>query len=236
MNLHAITHVDFEDPAAIALWAQDRGHNMSTSLLEEGESFPALDAFDFLIIMGGPMNIYEENAYPWLAPEKQFIKAAVDAGKFVLGVCLGAQLLADALGGKVIAGPHKEIGWYDITLTPEAKAHRFFRGLPDKQTVFHWHGDVIVPPPGSVRIAESEACAEQGFLYNDRVIALQYHLETTAVSMEAIISRSLDEIAAGGPFVQSAEEMRHGSKHLDALQNTLYTLLDNILDSTEAAK
>jgi GMP synthase (glutamine-hydrolysing) len=228
MHLHALTHVAFEDPAAIRLWAEDRGHIVSFTRLQDGESFPTMDSFDFLVIMGGPMNIYEENSYPWLAPEKRFIKSAVDAGKLVIGVCLGAQLLADVLGGRVIAGPHKEIGWFDITMTPEAVAHPFFAGIPPRSTVFHWHGDVIVAPPGAVRIARSEACAEQGFIYGDKVLALQFHMETTMTSMQSIISNCRDEIAQGGPYVQSAEDMSAGAHHLPALQKMLYTILDNM--------
>ena len=116
MQLHYLQHVPFETIAGIGDWATSRGHTVSgTQLFAEEFTHPG--DFDFLVVMGGPMNIYEEAEYPWLAEEKAFIASAVEAGKLVLGVCLGAQLVADVLGGPVTPGPQPEIGWYPVELT-----------------------------------------------------------------------------------------------------------------------
>ncbi len=123
MRLHSLQHIPFEDLAHIEMWAQDKSHSVSRTLLFNNDPFPQVGEFDWLIILGGPMNIYEEKEYPWLKREKKFIAEAIAQQKVVLGICLGAQLVADCLGGKVIT--FKEIGWYPVRLTPEAKNSRF---------------------------------------------------------------------------------------------------------------
>lgn len=169
MRIHYLQHVPFEGPAYIETWAGEKGHPVAGSLLFQGGQLPALDQFDLLVIMGGPMNVYEE---------EKFIKEAIEAGKLVLGVCLGAQLLADVLGGQVTRNQDKEIGWHPVTLTADAKNSRFFRNLPPYFNAFHWHGDTFSIPPGGLRVAESQACLNQAFEYDGRVLGLQF--QTTA--------------------------------------------------------
>jgi GMP synthase-like glutamine amidotransferase len=234
MRLHGLRHESFEKEGEIAVWAAARGHSLTHTDLWNGESLPGLDSFDFLVVMGGPMNIYEEDKFSWLAEEKRFLKASIAAGKRVIGVCLGAQLLCDALGGKVTRNARREIGWFPVTAGPDAAKSRVFAGLPPSYEAFHWHGDTFSIPPGALWTARSEACAHQAFsACEDRVVGLQFHLETNAESLAAISVGCADEItvdAALHPFVQSAATMAERPERLVPLR----ALLDKSLDSMAA--
>lgn len=231
MNIQALYHVSFEGPGGIKPWALARGHHFAETRLDQGEPLPVVDSFDWLIVMGGPMNIYEEAAYPWLPAEKALIKAAVVAGKRVLGICLGAQLLADSLGAEISSNPVKEIGWYPVRFTPQGQewlaaegavgthgevgavgaeavvANDEAHGGPLERMVFHWHGDTFQLPEGAVRLAESTACHNQAFRYGRHVIGLQFHLEMTEADIERLLVHGADELTAG-PFIQQPEEIR----------------------------
>jgi len=148
---------------------------MRISHLYRGDTVPALSDFDALVVMGGEMNIYQDRDWPWLKAERAFIAAALQAGKRIVGICLGAQFLANALGARVVQNPEYEIGWLPIRWTPEAKTE--FSRLPESSTVLHWHGDTFNLPEGATRLASSEACAEQGFFVPGRCLALQFHME-----------------------------------------------------------
>jgi len=167
---------------------------------------PDLGEIDWLVVMGGPMNIYEEDRYPWLIEEKRLIETAVAAGKTVLGICLGAQLIASVLGAAVVRNRVKEIGWFPVTATATAERSRVGRALPTQLAAYHWHGDTFELPVGAVQLARSRACEQQGFSYQDRVVALQFHLETTPESARALIEHCAGEIQEG-PYIQSPEEM-----------------------------
>ncbi|MBV9468373.1 MAG: type 1 glutamine amidotransferase, partial [Abitibacteriaceae bacterium] len=143
MRIHSFQHVPFEGLASIEAWATSRGHTLSASKFYNSEPLPQIEEIDWLIVMGGPMNIYEENKYPWLVPEKHFIKQAIDRQKPVLGICLGAQLIADVLGAKVTRNPSVEIGWFPIQLTAAALNSPLFSFLPSQFPVLHWHGDTF---------------------------------------------------------------------------------------------
>ncbi|MDR2760005.1 MAG: type 1 glutamine amidotransferase [Spirochaetaceae bacterium] len=217
MRIHYLQHVPFEDPGFILTWAKNHGWGVTNTLLynypKGGVPFPLTRDFDWLVIMGGPMNVYEETGYPWLAEEKVFIKHAVDRGKPIIGLCLGAQLLSCVLGGKVTRNRHKEIGWLPVTLTPEARSLSLFSFLPGKFPVFQWHEDTFTIPPGSVHVAESDACKNQAFMYEERVFAFQFHLENTQEIIRALIHHCGDELIdkqakqAGNKYVQSGAEL-----------------------------
>jgi len=228
MQIHVLQHVPFEGPAAIADWAERRGHPLTVSHLYAGDPLPALTDFDRLVVMGGPMSVGDTDAYPWLADELQFIADAIDAGKSVVGVCLGAQLIAAALGARVYPHAHKEIGWLPVRLTDQARGLDLCDGLPAIQTVFHWHGDTFDLPAGAVHLAESEACGNQAFLVDGRVLGLQFHLESTPASVAAICEHCADEIVPGR-FVQTAAEMRGVDADFYAgIGRTLELLLDRL--------
>lgn len=226
MRLHSLQHVPFEDLAHIQIWAQDKGHGVSRTLLSNNEPFPEMSEFDWLVILGGPMNIYEEKEYPWLKGEKKFIAEAIAQQKVVLGICLGAQLVADALGGKVFKNPYKEIGWYPVRLTPETKNSAIFRPLPAQFIAFHWHGDTFSIPPGGIRIAESDGCPNQAFEYHGRVIGLQFHLESSLESIQGLIQNCGDELG-DGKYIQRAEEMLGQRGNLPEIKRIMTLLLDH---------
>lgn len=210
MRIHYLQHVPFEDLANIEAWAKKKGHDVTRTMLFQDEPLPALDNFDWLVIMGGPMNIYEHDKYPWLVREKEFISRAIAADKIVLGICLGAQLMADVLGGKVRRNEQKEIGWFPVRLTADAMRSPVFRVLPEEFVAFHWHGDTFDIPPGAIRTAESQACRNQAFVIG-KAVGLQFHLESSMDSIDHLILNCSDELK-DGKYVQRPKELL---SHLD---------------------
>lgn len=126
MRIHYLQHVAMEDPGSILAWASEQGCSLTYTLFHESGALPAVDSFDWLLILGGPMNIYEEERFPWLAEEKLFIRSAIAAGKIVIGLCLGAQLIADVIGGQVTANREPEIGWLPVRWSAKAREHPLF--------------------------------------------------------------------------------------------------------------
>jgi GMP synthase-like glutamine amidotransferase len=203
MKVHWFQHVPFEGLGAIEEWLLARGHTLSCTRFYADEAPPVnSDGFDWLIVMGGPMNVYQYDVHPWLLSEKQLIREAITAGKRVLGICLGAQLIADVLGGKVYQNGEREIGWFPVRAVSAGVASSFV--LPAETSVFHWHGDTFSLPPGSVWLAESDGCAHQAFAVGARVLGLQFHLEMTAASVSGIAQACADELASGR-YVQPAD-------------------------------
>lgn len=209
-------------------WARERGHSLRKVELFRGDDwpddFPRENEYDGLFILGGLMNVYQEDRYPWLAREKEFIAAAVAGGKAVLGICFGAQLLSVALGGRVERNAHKEVGWFEVELTPAGREAALLGGFPDRFMVMHWHGDCFTIPPGAVHVARSRACEWQGFVYNDRVVGLQFHPEFTAETIAALIEHCPDDVA-GGPFIQDPGAIEQGMNHLASAHALLAGLL-----------
>jgi GMP synthase-like glutamine amidotransferase len=203
MHVHHLQHVPFEGLGRIAPTLLARGHRLTATHLYAGQPLPPLAACDWLIVMGGPMGVDDTGAYPWLAAEKRFIEAALDTGKRVLGICLGAQLIAQALGGEVTRNAWREVGWYDVTRATGVAATRFAAVLPERFAAFHWHGDTFSLPPGSTALGASEACVNQGFILGERVVGLQFHLEMTAQGAAALVAHCAADLAPG-PFVQPA--------------------------------
>ena len=226
MRILCLQHVPFEGPAALTDWARSRGHTLHCHPVYGQAPLPPVEAFDFLLIMGGPMNIHEEAQYPWLAAEKSLIRAAIDAGKFVLGICLGGQLIAAALGAAVKKGAQPEIGWFLIERSAACPA---WLELPDALTVLHWHGDRFDIPEGAIRIAASEVCENQGFAYGERVLAWQCHLEATPDSLAALATACGDELAAGGDSVMPADRLLAEPDETYAeMQAALFRILDRM--------
>jgi len=225
MRIHSIEHAPFEGPGRIAAWVAERGHTLTRTAFHDGEVLPAVDAFDMLVIMGGPMSIHEHRTYPWLPAEKRFLADAIRARKPILGVCLGAQLLADVLGGKVFQNPVKEIGWFPVRMIDRSAP---FAAFPERLTVMHWHGDTFTIPVGARRVAESDACANQAFVFGDRVVGLQFHIELEKVGIEDLAAASLDE-AGSAPFIQSREQLISPPPESGAATAALYALLDELI-------
>lgn len=214
MRLHYIQHVPFENPGSILPWADHNGFVVTCTRVFAEDTFPPQGVFDWLVVMGGPMNIYEEALYPWLADEKRFIKDAIEGGKVVIGLCLGGQLIADVLGGKVTRNPKKEIGWFPVSLTEMAKRHPLFSFFPEAPVVFQWHGDTFITLPEEAELlATSAACAHQAFVYRSRVFGFQYHLENTKEIILGLIDNCGDELIAADT-VQTAEELLAHPEHI----------------------
>jgi GMP synthase-like glutamine amidotransferase len=225
MHVHYLQHVPFEGLGSVADWAAARGHSVSATRLYAGEAVPRLDTLDGLVVMGGPMGAYDEATYPWLAGEKRCIADAIACGKRVLGICLGAQLIAAALGARVTRNRHKEIGWFPITLTEAGRQSPFGHVLGNAAEVFHWHGDTFDLPAGAVHLARSAACEHQAFSVGDRVVGLQFHLETTPAAARALVENCPDDLVAGR-FVQSGEAILSDSGRFARINTVMERLLD----------
>jgi len=225
MRIHYLQHVPFENLGNIENWALEKGFSLTCTKLFEEENLPEFESFDFLIILGGPMNIYEEDKYSWLKPEKEFIKKTVEKKKKVLGICLGAQLIADVLGAKVYPNKYKEIGWFPVEINQNAD---LFNNLPANLNVIHWHGDTFDIPKDAVPVASSEACRNQGFVCQNNVIGLQFHLETSPESLKNLIESCREEIKPE-KFIQTAEYMLSQDEKFEELKRNLYLFLDNII-------
>lgn len=205
MRIHSLLHAKHETIAAVANWSEHHSHSLSATNLYLGDELPCIDDFDLLLIMGGPMSVNDENKYKWLASEKLFIKEAIDKGKYVLGICLGAQLIANALGAEVNTNPYKEIGWFPVKKAMWS-ANPIADILPFFFTTFHWHGETFDIPENAKLIFSSEACPNQSFIYDDRTVAFQFHMEVTPEIIQGFIEYGKNELKKD-KYVQSADEI-----------------------------
>ncbi len=205
-RIHYLQHVPFEGPAFIGEYAQNHGIEISGTALYANEAVPDLDDFDLLLIMGGPMGVHDEAIYPWLKKEMQLIEKAISKNKMIIGICLGAQLIAQAMGASVYRNKHKEIGWFPVNRTAEASGYDIDKLLPESFYAFHWHGDTFDIPSGAVHICKTNACENQAFVYDDRIIGLQFHIESTRESVALLMENCLEEID-GSEFVQDKKHI-----------------------------
>ena len=227
MRIHYIMHVPFEGPAAINTWAKERGYEETYTRLFEETDFPSPDDFDLLVIMGGPMGVNDEEEYPWLKNEKEFIKKCINAGKPALGICLGAQLLANCLGANVKKNLYKEIGFFPVSLTPLGWNSPIFGKLPATFDALHWHGDTFDIPKGALHIASSSGCPNQAFSFEDRIIGLQFHIESTRQSLENLIKNCGDELLEEGEYIQRPEVLLEDNKDFEGMNKNLFIFLDS---------
>lgn len=242
MHIHWFQHVPFEGLGLIEPWLRARGHRITTTRFYAGE-LPGLDAAscDWLIVMGGPMNIYQHRYHPWLRDEKLAIRACIESGARVLGICLGAQLIADVLGGRVYQNPECEIGWMPIRANPESATHPLAFPAGESE-VFHWHGDTFDLPPGAVLLASSETCRNQAFALGPvsgpahgsaRIIGLQFHLEMDESAIRNICQNCADELppnVTASPSIHTAESILNRTH---SLVPNATALLHHLLDRME---
>jgi len=224
MKMAVLQHVPFEGPAAIADWAAARKIDTTVRHLYRGDPLPDLSEFDMLTVMGGPMSANDETVLPWLAPEIALVGDAIASEKIVLGVCLGAQIIAKALGAKVYKGAQKEIGWF---LVRAETAHALFDGLPGQFMAFHWHGETFDLPPKAGRLASTPVTANQAFAVEKKVLGLQFHMEATKESVNALIENAADEIG-DGEYEHKPDAIRAGVAHRASLRTHLDRILDNL--------
>lgn len=229
-QLHYFQHVPFENLGVIEDWARIHDFTISATRFYQDQSISMPENTDWLIVMGGPMGVYDHDVYPWLTVEKKAIEQAIESGKVVMGICLGAQLIADVLGSGIRANAYKEVGWFPVYLHRNALNHPVAEVFPSQWDAFHWHGDTFDIPEGARLLASSCACRSQGFIYRERVIGLQFHMEVIRSGAAALVQNcaydlKMDEfvstadqiLAPEAPFEESHQLM---SKLLDYL-NTL---------------
>jgi GMP synthase-like glutamine amidotransferase len=210
MNIHFIQHVPFEDLGSLKNWVYKPSNKVTSTRLYEDNRFPFVELFDLLIVLGGSMSVHDEDRYRWLVAEKALIKKAIEHKKKVVGVGLGAQLVAEVLGASVALSQHQEIGWFPVTLSNEILAHPLFEGSEKTIHAFHWHGESLTIPQGAIPIGYTEACEHQGFIWNNQVLALQFHLEITGHIIEGFIHNCPEDLN-DGDYVQDHRRISYKS-------------------------
>jgi len=208
-------------------WLTEQGHDLFCTRLWAGDALPPVDSFAALIVMGGPMGIYDHDEYPWLPAEKAFLHTVVERETPILGICLGAQLLADVLGAKVTANWEKEIGWFPVQATTDMPSS-LETIFPVEMLVFHWHGDTFSLPEDAINIFTSTACENQAFLYKEHVLGLQFHLETTRESAATLIDNCRDELVRA-PWIMAEQEMLDSKENFAAINACMQRLLKQFL-------
>ena len=224
MRAHYLQHVPFEGLGSIEVWLRDAGYEITSTQFYESSELPKVEEIDLLVVMGGSMSVNDEQEYPWLVDEKEFIKSVIEARKPTLGICLGAQLIAISMGGEVFPNSVKEIGWFPIHATKSTNNAVF--QFPEEAEVFHWHGETFSLPLGAVPIAESKGCKNQAFQIGTKVIGLQFHLETTFSSAKAIVDNCRDELVKG-EYIQTEVEILSVPQER---YSSINSLMGNILD------
>ncbi|SFM83378.1 type 1 glutamine amidotransferase [Methanolobus profundi] len=225
MKIHCLVHLEFETLGNIKEWACNNGHSISVTMPYMNSNYPHPDEFDLLVIMGGLMSVYQEDEYPWLIEEKEFVKNVIESGKSVYGICFGAQMLSEILGGQVSQNMYREIGWHIIQTLDAFREDDSLFNMPPELTVFQWHGDTFTLPKGARRLFESEACPEQGFIYRDNVLAVQFHPETDESCVDSLVTECASDLVKGR-YIQSEQEIRGRDDLLASSSDLMFTILD----------
>jgi len=228
MRMAVLQHVKFEGPAAIADWASRREFAVRIFHLYRDATLPSLSDFDMLTVLGGPMSANDDAQHGWLGPELALVRDAMAADKVVLGICLGAQIIAKALGARVYPGSAREIGWFSVQ---RVGSHPFFDGLPDSFAAFHWHGETFDLPRGATLLAKSKITKAQAFAVGQRVLGLQFHMEATEESVRALLKCAAHEIRHG-TFEQEPGTILAGLNQCASLRPLLDTTLGRLTGCT----
>jgi GMP synthase-like glutamine amidotransferase len=232
MRMAVLQHVEFEGPAAVADWATARAFPLRVFHLYRDTTLPALPDFDMLTVMGGPMSANDEARLGWLGPEIALVRQATAVDKTVLGICLGAQIIAKALGARVYPGSAKEIGWFPVQ---RAGSHSLFDGLPGSFTPLHWHGETFDLLHEAQLLAKSKITENQAFAVGQRVLGLQFHMEATEESVRALLKGAAHEIGYG-VFQQLPDMIVAGLNQCANLRPLLDTVLGRLTGCTVRGK
>lgn len=206
MNILFVTHASFEAPGSIDVWAKKHKHKTHEVKPYAGEALPAIDNYDMLVVMGGPQSPIEIDKSPYLKDEIELIKQALKQKKRIVGVCLGAQLIGEALGATTERSPNKEIGMYPLELLSDAENDFVFKDFPAKFDVMHWHSDMPGIANGTELLAKSEGCPRQIFRYGDRVYGFQCHFELTKELVEGMVKHCGGDLKAG-KYVMTPDQL-----------------------------
>jgi GMP synthase-like glutamine amidotransferase len=223
LKVHWFQHVPFEGLGSIQEWLAARRAQVGVSRFFDRPVLPGLDEVDLLIIMGGPMSVNDEKEHPWLRGEKEFAARAIRQGTPVLGICLGAQLIASALGAAVRRSAAAEIGWHAVQRAGSDGG--LADCLPKEFLPFHWHGETFELPQGARKIARSAACENQAFTVGDRVIALQFHLEATPASARALVESCGADLVPGR-YIQTQEQILGSPRKFERINSLMAGVLD----------
>ena len=229
MNVLIIKHVDIEGPGLFEYYLEQEKISYQIFELKPGVHLPKLDDLTHIVIMGGPMNVYEEDRYSFLREEDLFIKEAIQRGKTILGICLGAQLIAKALGAKVFKAPVKEIGWYNVSLTKIGSNDLLFSNFPKTFPVFQWHEDTFEVPKAGKLIATSSPIPHQAFRYGENAYGLQFHLEVTEAMIREWMETYEEEFKGlhSTPLFSKAEIMTETEIKIETYTRRGMTFLEN---------
>ena len=236
MKIHVLQHEEPEigGPGVIKQWAEEKGHQLTITRIDLEESYPAVEDFDLLVVLGGIPGAYEEEKYPWLIEEKKWVRSVIEEKKYVLGICLGAQLIADAMGGKSAKHDVKEIGWWPVEFTKEAQSHPLLKGLPNEATFYEFHQDYFTIPSGATHLAKSKACQNQAYAIGNRVLALQFHPEMVIESTKYVVEKIGGMLKEDGPYIQKPEQLLEKDK-FQVSQVHMYQIMDNFASQIEAS-
>lgn len=232
MNIYCLQHVGFEGPARLADWAHSAGHRLILLRADLLTDWPEPAPNEGIIVLGGPMSVHDSATLPWLAAEKAWLKSALARGNRCVGLCLGAQLLAELLGGQVTRNPEPEIGWFALHLTEQGRALPGLSGLAAQVPVLHWHGETFSLPPDAQLLASSQACVHQAFLWREQVLGFQCHPEANLDWANALVQACAQELDLSRAYIQSAEQILADTARFELWSVALAELLSALFSGS----
>lgn len=229
MKILIFQHVPYESPGHILEWIDQKGHSASFVNFYNNTVLPEINSADALVVMGGPMNVYDDEEYSWLPNERDYLKQFIQSGKKVLGVCLGAQLIADALGANVYKNEHIEIGWFKVKVDQDRLPKKLATVFPDEFMTLHWHGDTFDTPENGVNFAYSQATTNQAFYYQN-LVGIQFHMEMTAEGVKALLKHNQTIFEEDLPYVHKPGQILNMNDHHEMNRNILFRFLDKFFE------
>ncbi len=228
MKIHFIQHVDFEGPAELLKWAEEHNYSVTISKMHNRDLFPEIDDFDMLIIMGGPMSVADTAKYPWLIREKEFIRRTINQEKPVVGICLGAQLIADVLDAGVRKNRYTEIGWFPVKKSSFLGKNNVFSEIEKEPVFFHWHGETFDIPKKAKRIFKSLGCKNQAFQFGSKVFGFQFHFEMNEETITALVENCGTELT-DDKYIQPDINSLINAEYIKNSNELMRVIMDNIV-------